>query len=391
MYAGCVITPLGAKLSEQPCGREESALLNGLVWGGVLKWESTRGRRTNLTKEQRVAGLRYRKLEAVSAVALAVVQHLEPERVAEAALDEALKVVGAQGGWIHLLDQREGELRLLGQRRLSQEVGEKIKTLRLGQGLLGEVARAGKPMLLDETSGVSGVPELGGWKSVIVVPLASKGRVIGVLGGASAKPKGLSLLDLELMQAMADVIAPALENACLYREAREQALTDPLTGLHNYRYLEERLVQELSRSQRSGQPLALALIDVDGLKAWNDRFGHEEGDRLLRTIAEVLRDGTRLYDVAVRYGGDEFVLVLSGLEAPQALGVMKRIISRLGSYRAPGAPDFEPSISVGLACYPAHAASVPELLRCADRALYEGKRQGVKGRITFYSPGIAPF
>ena len=153
----------------------------------------------------------------------------------------------------------------------------------------------------------------------------------------------------------------------------ETAITDPLTGLYNRRHLEERLLEELGRASRHGQPLALLLIDLDGLKAINDLDGHEAGDIALRAVADSLRRGCRISDVAARHGGDEFAVLAPLTAAPEALTLAARISTALKEHSS----EAPLSVSIGVTDNRNGAVTQPETLYAvADRALYTAKEEG---------------
>ena len=155
-------------------------------------------------------------------------------------------------------------------------------------------------------------------------------------------------------------------------------ISDPLTGLNNRRALHDKLKHEFERYARYKQPLAVAMIDLDGFKPINDRYGHLIGDRVLRAVSGALQHSVRSLDVAARYGGDEFAVVLPQTDAPGALRVGERIVKNISALRVPtGSGDAEVSASLGLAFYPEGGLDTPEdLLRAADQALYRAKKQG---------------
>jgi diguanylate cyclase (GGDEF)-like protein len=162
---------------------------------------------------------------------------------------------------------------------------------------------------------------------------------------------------------------------------RELAVTDPLTGLANHRQLVQALEAEIKRSRRTAQPLAVVLLDLDGLKQINDRYGHLSGSLAIRRVAEALLGSCRATDTAARFGGDEFALVLPETGEAAAWHVARGVVDRL----ATDAEKPNLSISVGVAVYPGHGETVEALLNAADVALYETKERR-KSRAS----GLAP-
>ena len=153
----------------------------------------------------------------------------------------------------------------------------------------------------------------------------------------------------------------------------ETAVTDPLTGLYNRRHMENRLHEEVARAARHQEPVALLLIDLDGLKRINDLHGHEAGDIALKAVADSLRKGCRISDVAARFGGDEFAVLAPLTAAPEALKVAERIRTALKE-RSPAAPL---SVSIGVTDNRDGSVTQPQkLYATADKALYTAKERG---------------
>jgi diguanylate cyclase (GGDEF)-like protein len=166
--------------------------------------------------------------------------------------------------------------------------------------------------------------------------------------------------------------------AVLVVEQRELAITDSLTGVHTRRFLEARLLSEVTRAERDGGAVALCLIDVDRFKTVNDSYGHPAGDRALVEIARRLRLGSRTADLLVRYGGEEFALLMPGARADQLSPVAERLRAEVARTPVPLAPGtcVTLTVSIGAAGYPEHGRSPAELVEAADRALYAAKENG---------------
>jgi diguanylate cyclase (GGDEF)-like protein len=186
---------------------------------------------------------------------------------------------------------------------------------------------------------------------------------------------GFNLVTLGLVTYVASLIGRE------QRRAREEALRlsrfDSLTGLYSRSFFVSTIEREIPRAARTGRPFALMMIDLDGLKAANDRFGHESGDRLLQAVADVLRGDVRVTDVAARYAGDEFVLLLPETDLAGALRVADKVrvdISRLALPH--DGSIIRTSASIGLVTYPDDGRTWAELMRRADLAMYEAKRRG---------------
>ena len=182
--------------------------------------------------------------------------------------------------------------------------------------------------------------------------------------------------DLALLRALADSSAIALRNAELLDRLRAQATIDPLTGCHNRRGFDEILTMEVARAKRYTRPLSLVLLDIDHFKRINDDFGHEVGDNALQRIGRAVRHTFRNTDSACRYGGEEFALIFP--ETPKDEGAKLAERLRMLVESLPPNPEVPRSLtaSFGVACFPDDAESIPDLIRAADRALYQAKTNG---------------
>ena len=168
----------------------------------------------------------------------------------------------------------------------------------------------------------------------------------------------------------------------------QMVVSDPLTGLHNRRYLMDRMLQEMQRSDRHGEPLALAMIDLDAFKPINDQFGHVLGDKVLRAVGSAITKSVRVSDIAARYGGDEFAVILPQTPAEGAMRVCERLLRNISEIvlQDETGRTFRITASLGLAYYPADDVETPEdLVHSADGALYGAKRSG-KNRYTAVRP-----
>ncbi|HEU5022266.1 MAG TPA: diguanylate cyclase, partial [Bryobacteraceae bacterium] len=218
------------------------------------------------------------------------------------------------------------------------------------------------------------------------VPMMAQGETLGILyldsncsrNGNSSVPRPLSERETRMVRTLAEHLAQAVANLKLRESLRMQSIRDPLTDVYNRRYMEESLDRELRRASRYQQPVSVLMIDVDHFKKFNDAFGHEAGDVLLQGLGRLFRAQLRAADIACRYGGEEFTLILPEADLSAAVEraeeLCKLVNSREFQYR--GAPLPNSSVSIGVACSTEHSTTREQLLQAADGALYRAKKEG---------------
>jgi diguanylate cyclase (GGDEF)-like protein len=239
--------------------------------------------------------------------------------------------------------------------------------------------RRGKMHVLSGESGVTcrHLTEATG----LCAPLLALGKTHGLLHVRPGPAQAMSPERLEYEQSwsatVAAQIAILLANLELREDLRRQAVRDPLTGLFNRRHMEEALHREVRRAVRNRRPLGLLMADLDQFKRFNDAHGHDAGDALLRAFANLLRSEFRAEDIACRYGGEEFLIILPDTPLQVARSRAEQLresVKRLGVQRAGKSVPI--TLSVGLAAFPEHGSDREELLRRADQALYQAKHLG---------------
>lgn len=210
----------------------------------------------------------------------------------------------------------------------------------------------------------------------LVIPVRSGTTVFGALfvGRPPASPP-FGLSDLGKADFFGKHVGLALDNANKYREAKQLAFVDDLTELYNVRYLNYVLDKELKRSKRYHTPLALLFLDLDYFKGVNDRHGHVTGSRMLIEVAAIIKRCIRDTDVLVRYGGDEYTVLLPSTDGQGAMVVAERMRASIeqSEFRLDDGSTLKMTASIGVACYPEHAREKKDILRMADAAMYHGK------------------
>jgi len=230
----------------------------------------------------------------------------------------------------------------------------------------------------------------------VCLPLHAQGETLGILylldgavknGGID---EGRMAEKSKLAKILADNVGLGIANLKLRESMRNLSVRDPLTGLFNRRYMQEALAQEQHRTRRNASQLAVVMIDIDHFKLYNDKFGHDGGDAVLRSLGSFLKNNVRKSDVVCRYGGEEFALILSPSTADGALSRAEGIRIDAGLLTVHHASHDLGAItlSLGVAMFPDHAADAESLVKAADVALYQAKHRG-RNRVVMFEPEVA--
>jgi diguanylate cyclase (GGDEF)-like protein len=321
--------------------------------------------RANDSLEQRMS-----ELQAVSQITEVIHSTLDFERIGPIVLDIIAKVISVSACCLFVIDKAKSET------LFSASIGNIAGTA--DPGLIGEIQRD------DHFS---------------CVPVLDHASTMVLFCAAAEDIARLSEEDRIVLNAVASELVVAVENSRLYKLTKQLAITDELTGLYNYRFLQHRLDEEIERSRRYDKHLSLLMIDVDDFKIFNDTHGHLAGDEALADLAKVMRTVVREVDVVARYGGEEFSIVLPETDAAGAYVVAEKVREAASEHLfsdEDGMPKCLLTISIGLSTYPAHAEDKESLLRGADDALYHAKNGG-KNRVRspqvtriVDGPGAAP-
>jgi len=308
----------------------------------------------------------------------------DPRNTYESILAQAADLVKAERASLLLFDEAANVLTVTAARGMRDPVNA-VPPIQPGEGIAGNVLSEGRAFVGDiEQLGIRSVPGRGyKTRSFLSYPITIGNRKFGVLNLADKEGGAvLDAEDLNTIELVAPQIALALERAAWQQRANQfqvMSITDPLTELHNRRYLEARLAEELSRTKRYNYPLSFMMIDIDDFKLYNDRNGHQGGDRALEITAQCLRAALRKVDVASRYGGEEFSILLPQTTLQEAGVIADRIRRKIMSTEYPhgkSQPLGAVTVSIGLSSYSPSLDSAETIVRAADRALYHAKSHG---------------
>jgi diguanylate cyclase (GGDEF)-like protein len=288
-----------------------------------------------------------------------------------------------------IMDYRFFSIFLLTDRRMLSLLGEikegkkakvaEARPERL-EGILRSVVDDVRPVrIFDLTEQPDLEKDAAGMRSLMAVPLISRGKVIGVMHTHSTRAGAFLDQDEKIFSILAGSGALAVQNALLHQRTQELTTVDDLTGLFNYRYFTRKLGAEIMRAQRYNQSLSLIMIDIDWFKRCNDTYGHLFGNAVLKDLAERTRESVREVDVVCRYGGEEFAVILPQTKKTDAQMIGERIRRRVES------ADFvsetkdsgaKITVSLGVASFPENGRTSKELIENVDRALYMAKGRG---------------
>jgi diguanylate cyclase (GGDEF)-like protein len=317
------------------------------------------------------------RLQALLDVSHKLSSTLELSEVLRAFTDQATELTGATAAEISFWDHERDELIMLveyfeGANEITEEGGQIYRLVDFPA--TKHVLETQEPIQIrvsneSDDAAERALLEARDRKALLMLPLITGGETIGMMEVVDELDREFDAADVDFCQALCNVVAPAVQNAMLYKEMKELAARDKLTNLYNRRLFEEQFDAAVARSQRNGEELSLLVVDLDGLKRINDLGGHPAGDEALRALAESLVESSRTGDVACRLGGDEFAVILPGANPDDAIKVAERaqeVLNQRGPY----------SFSGGVARAAINLGSSYDLYRSADIAAYRAKAAG---------------
>ena len=252
--------------------------------------------------------------------------------------------------------------------------------VKLGEGLIG-LAAENRMVVSQAVQHLRGIDDI-----EFAAPILFKERLIGVMGLSKIKISDGN--EMRFISMIADLAGVSLQNCEFLGTAKEEAITDALTGLYNRRYFFEKAREDAHKAIKHHSPISIFIFDIDHFKKYNDMHGHPEGDYLLKELSRILKENSREGDVTARYGGEEFIVLMPDTDKEGAVVYGEKIRKVIESYpfrHREKQPLGSLSVSGGVASFPFDGSSIEAVIRCADEALYESKRSG-RNMITRYEP-----
>jgi diguanylate cyclase (GGDEF)-like protein len=324
-----------------------------------------------------------RNLHALNELSNSFSALLDPDAVREAALNTVKGIFNCDSAYVAQIEGDEKTFKVWNWWASSKTA---VKPARLEEELAKWVLENKKPIRFSLgqkdksfTSFMRREGMLGSTQSFLMVPLLVRDDTLGVIRLNSGQPETYQSYDQDVLTTIANQTAMALENALMVQQIREMSIRDGLTGLYNHRYFQEKLNEEMVKAGRYNKDLSLLLLDVDHFKKFNDTYGHQEGDKVLRIVSEVVQSTVRTkVDTACRYGGEEFAVILPESDVNVGKDLAERIRKNIASYifENTGKNVYHVTVSIGLACYPFDGDDPKKLIHSSDQALYAAKSAG---------------
>ena len=321
-----------------------------------------------------------KELIIVNTLSSAFISSEDIDLVLEDLMEKVMLITDCHMGWLLIGDAQHFKLQTC--RGISSELQQHI-----AEGgfdlFCNNALKTTDPLYILESSAIAETPFLRteSIAFLTVIPLVSNYQVKGLLVLASSSGRELDFDFAALLSLVGNHVSHIIDKIRLYQETRRLTITDSLTGLYNSRYFYKHLDIEVARAKRYGNSLSLMLFDIDDFKRLNDTYGRQEGDEVLQGLAHTLTSVCRETDVLVRYGGEEFIIILADTAGEEATALARRILHAVQETKFRVGPSAEVSITLsgGIATFPQNAASARALLNAADNALYAAK---VKGKNT---------
>lgn len=315
-----------------------------------------------------------KELKVLWEIARLTSEKVDINRILAVITEKAAKLIRGDASSIRLLTEKNN-LEVVAGYNLSEKYKSSIP-LKIGKGIVGKVAQQKRALFSNDISKDPRIlyPEVGKEekiKSLVCTPLLSKEKLLGTIAVYRKRSQAFSTKEIHLLYVLAEQAALTIERAALLAELKEKVIHDELTGLHSRGYFLSRAKEEFARAFREKESTSFLFCDVDDFKAINKVHGYKEGDKILCQVAEVIRTSVRKEDVVSRYGGDEFVVLLSRKNSLRAAKVAERIHEKLSLVAKEGGTY--PTLSIGVVSYPEHGDSLEDIIGKADISMVFAK------------------
>ena len=361
-----------------------------------VQWATTRliQQFVTLSEKNYELAKKVRELAIINEVSKAVSFMGDLGKTLDAILSRGVEALCAERGSLFMLDDKYDELveqsvvyGVDGEIKMNEALIESFKS---GKGIAGEVFNSGKAKLITNVRKEKGFENAEGSinnvVSMICVPLMIRDSAIGVMNIVNKRSGRFNADDLQTALTMANQAAVVIEKARLYN----LATVDGLTGLVVRRHFQSKMEEEFRRARRYNKPLSYLMTDIDHFKKFNDTYGHQTGDAVLREVAKIVRKSVRDTDIAARYGGEEFCVILPETEPEGAVQFAERLRQSVEAaiFRGAQGEELKVTISIGVSSIPfTNPETAADMIKLADDSLYVCKRNG-RNRVELAQPGV---
>ncbi len=320
---------------------------------------------------------RNKELIVINNLSSAFISSDNLDLVMEDLLDKVLMLTDFHTGWLML--KEDDNFLLKANRGIPSNLREKINNDALAS-LCSDTIKFGEPLTVIESPDILKIPLLHeeGIVFLVIIPLVNEKKPIGLFFLASRVGRDFDFDTASLLKLVGNHITLIIDKIKLFQETRRLAVTDGLTDLYNTRYFYKILDLEISRTNRYGNPFSLMLFDIDNFKQLNDTYGHQAGDEALQALAGIFKSSSRETDTVVRYGGEEFIIILPNTPEEETIFLANRIKNTVEetTFIVNDKERVSITLSGGIASYPKNAGNAKSLLNAADTALYAAKAAG---------------
>ena len=314
---------------------------------------------------------------------------VEYRNMLEQIIDAVQRIFNYDRCCLFIYDEDTNELFSRVQRGFPQEI-ESLK-IPLEQFWYGKTLKTGQAILIDDLpreifqgklDTFRHLELLGDTKSFIAIPMTVQSKIIGILLIAKDTVAGFSHENLRLLFIIANEAALLIQNSRLYEQVYYSSITDGLTGVYNHKYFREQIELQVQQAKEYGFNISLALIDIDHFKSFNDTYGHQVGDIVLKEVARLIQETVPSDNLVARYGGEEFAVIMPDTQIDAAIALCENIRNKIANhfFRAEDKAMLKVTVSLGVACFPEHIKNlqrmVEELIDLADEYLYYSKDKG---------------